>query len=131
MDEYINQTQQVMKRFGIRIAKRSMGLHINRLWDESNYRNKYLITVTRGDQHIRFMFWDSIINTQKGDRPTDYDILTILKTESYCPETFEDFCNENHYQQDKKKEQMFKKLQKQSKKILSMFTSEELEQFPD
>jgi len=131
MDKYINQTQQIMKRFGIRIAKRSMGLHINRMWDEHNYRNKYLITVARKDKHIRFMFWDSVNNTQKGDKPTDYDILTVIKSESYCPETFEDFCNEYHYQQDKKKEQLFCKLQKQSAKINSLFTPEELEQFPD
>lgn len=130
--EYINQTQQVMKKFGIRIAKRSMGLHINKMWDESEYRNKYLITVTRKDNHIRFMFWDSISNTRKGDKPTDYDILTILKRESQCSEEFDDFCSDFGLSNDSiRAKQTFRKLQKQSAKILSMLTPEELEQFPD
>lgn len=132
MNEYINQTQQVMKEFGIRIAKRNMGLHINKAWDESQYRNKYMITVTRGDNDIRFVFWDSINNTQKGDRPTDYDVLVTVKNESHCPETFEDFCSEFGYDSDSiKAKKIFQKLRKMSEKILSMFTAEELEKFPD
>lgn len=121
-----------MKKLEVKIAKRNMGLHINKLWDDSYYRNKYMITVTRGDKNIRFVFWDSANNTQKGDRPTDYDILVTIKNESYCSETFEDFCDEFGYDNDSiKAKKTFQKLNKMSDKILSVFTPEELEKFPD
>lgn len=112
-------------------------------------RDTYEIIVARNGKTITFRYVDSLKNTMlyriancevsyqaakelKAARESAlYSILTWIRSDFYCPDTFEDFCSEFGYGTDSiKAEKLFRNCREQSKKLQSIFTSEEMECFP-
>lgn len=117
-------------------------------------RDVYEIIIKRNGKTINFRYGDSIHNTELheksslfGDTPKEiyrrkqeikemqenslYSILACIHVDHYCPDTFEDFCSEFGYDTDSiKAEKTFRNCREQSKKLQSIFTSEEMECFP-
>lgn len=60
-----------------------------------------------------------------------YSLLACIKSDSYCPELFEDFCSDYGYDSDSiKAKNIFDTARPHAIKINRFFTSEELESFP-
>jgi hypothetical protein len=61
-----------------------------------------------------------------------YNILTNIKNNYYCPDNFDEFCEEFGFNNDSIADfQTFKKWLEDSKKLQKMFTQEEIEYLPD
>jgi len=102
-------------------------------WDEnqSHDRLRYRVTIQRKNsgQSFSFIFWDSIANAEKGERPTPYDVLTCASSESYVYDSFEDFCGAFGYDTDSRKaEGTWKKVKKFADRINAFFSETELEE---
>ena len=101
-------------------------------WDQdSRNHNHYRVTLRRkeGDkERFVFQFWDSIANSEKGEKPTAYDVLSCISGETTVYDSFEDFCSEFGYDQDSRKaEQIWKGYEKSSRKLNDFLTEEELD----
>lgn len=117
-------------------------------------RDVYEIIIKRNGKTIAFRYGDSIQNTRLNksvtlwcETPKErairagkikemresslYSILACIQAEYYCADTFEDFCEDFGYDTDSlKAEKTFRNCREQSKKLQSIFTSEEMECFP-
>ena len=60
-----------------------------------------------------------------------YDVLASVRTEYYCPESFEDFCAEYGYENDSRQaERTFKQCQKHSQALRSVIDERYLDALP-
>ncbi len=105
-------------------------------WDEDQGHNRlrYRITIKRKDRHksLTFIFWDSIANAEKGERPTAYDVLACASADSNDPGTFEDFCGEFGYDTDSRKaEGIYKRVKKFADRLNAFFSEAELEELQE
>ena len=104
--------------------------------DKWEKRNIYRITISNKDKKCSFGFRDSIVNTEKGEYPSDYDILACVKsdynlTKEYYP-TYEDFASEFGYGIDSiKGNRIYKSCLSQAERLQRVFTPEEIEAMPD
>lgn len=94
----------------------------------SIHGDRYRITISRpGGGRLSFDFWDSYDNMRKGEEPTAYDVLACISGDAYCPEVFEDFCDEYGYGADSRKAwALFNRMQKFAGRMKKFFTEEEL-----
>lgn len=78
-------------------------------WD-SEGRNKYKVTISNGNTPFSKVFYDSIYNTQRGERSDDFNILYCIVSDAqavdYC-DTVEDFMNEFGYSYEDKPKKIF------------------------
>jgi hypothetical protein len=97
-------------------------------WDENRQCNHFIVTFRKGTRRVSFDFFDSISNFEKGIEELDaYSVLSCCSSELYCPETFEEFCNEFGYDNDSRQaEKTFKALSKFSAKLQKFFDTEEM-----
>jgi hypothetical protein len=99
------------------------GFHFN---DDTIERNIYRLTLIKGKKKVSFRFGDSIHNTEHDLEPNVYNIMSCLTY--YEPGTFRDFCGDYGYNEDSIKAlSTYKEVVKQYNKLLSMFTSNELQ----
>ncbi len=131
LSEYDKQAQAFLDKCGLAITITYLD-NKSPNWDEDNRNhNHYRVTLRRkkgGKERFVFQFWDSIVNSEKGTKPTAYDVLSCISGETTVCDSFEDFCSEFGYDQDSRKaEQTWKGYNKQSRKINSFFNQEELE----
>jgi len=95
--------------------------------DDKEPRNIYEVRIKRGNRSIGFRFGDSIANTQEGNEPDLYSVLSTISLEYEAPATFEDFCSEFGYDRDSRKaEKSFKGLKRMSEKLHKIFTDDDL-----
>ncbi len=82
---------------------------------------------------ITFDFWSSIADREKGIKTVSaYSVLACLASDSYCADTFKDFCADYGYEEDSRKaEKTFKACRKMAHKLREFFTSKELEQLQE
>lgn len=123
------QLTELLKELHIKIKFKKFGLFFD---DDKEERNIYEITIRRHNKAIKFRFGDSIANTQKGEQPRVYDVLTCIKNDFFCPDNFKDFCDEYGYDEDSRKaHETFKRCLKQSHKLTLIFSDEEIKTLPD
>jgi hypothetical protein len=118
--------------------------------DDKETRMTRLITITRGEKQIEFDFGMSLhdtallcqsrwpLTTKQVAKIKNikngflYSILCCIKSDSYCDDTFEDWCGTMGYDTDSRKAlDNYLVCQKMARKIRRIFTSKELESFPD
>lgn len=94
-------------------------------WDEEGVqRFVFDLELERGLDNYRFEFGQSI--AKGNEEPTMYDILSTI--EKYDPESFENFCDNNGYDQGSRKtERIYNAVQNEYDNISIMFNEEELE----
>lgn len=92
----------------------------------------YRIEVTRNGKVIKFIFHDSIDNCDKRKKPGWYSILCCIGSNGLMDvSSFENFCSEFGYNPDLIKDNaLYEKCKEQYTKIHTLFTDEELENFP-
>lgn len=95
MNEYVKQAQDFLKSCNATMEISYTGMELNSNWRDKELRNTYFTTITTPRGTMKVKFWDSVYNTERGIKPTEYDILACL--EKYDVGTFEDFVNEFGY----------------------------------
>jgi len=104
--------------------------------DDKDDRNIYRVTIIRRppkngkdvfSKRISFKFGDSLSNTQEGNEPDLYSVLTTVDLQYEVPATFEDFCDQFGYEIDSRKaERLFKASKKLSEKLHKIFTDDDV-----
>ena len=91
--------------------------------DDKQERYVFKCKLKRGKKSFTFNFGQSIFNGSQ--EPTIYDVLTCLQ--KYDVGTFENFCDEFGYTNDRKAERTHKAVVKEFKNMSRLFTPEELD----
>lgn len=99
-NEYDLKAKEFCEKYGIKIQIHYCGRgHFPNYWGEDRYlHDTYNIKIFReGKESPSFKFYNSAVNTENEERPTEYDILCCL--EKYDHGSFEEFCREFGYEQ--------------------------------
>ena len=114
--------RQINFRFG-------MSIRDTKIIDENRMPGNIKINLFAGERINSFA--QLRVEKKKVKNHLLYQILTCIRSEYFCPDTFNDFCSEFGYDTDSRKaEKTFFSLQEQSKKLQTIFTAEEIESFP-
>jgi hypothetical protein len=124
------------------LAKNNLAITITYLdnhpprWDSDNYdHNRYRVTLRRKDAdkaRFVFFFWDSLANSNKGVKPSAYDVLAAISSELTLYDSFADFCGEFGYDQDSiKASQIWKAYDRQSRKLNDFLTETEKQELEE
>ena len=129
--EYEIQAETFLGKFDLEVSFKLLDKNVPK-WEEHNQpHNHYEIKVSRKKSYAKplsFQWWDSIDSTQKNIKPSAYDALTTLSSESYTYQSFADFASEFGYDQDSRKAlRTYKEVQILAAKINAFFTTEEIE----
>ena len=93
---------------------------------EKECRNIYKVKIKRENKSFSFNFWQSIYATSKGEKPTNYDILSCLQ--KYDVGSFDDFCSEFGYDEDSRKaEKTYNAVCKEYDNVCKIWSEEEIE----
>lgn len=110
MSEYTEQADEFCNKHNVTITFNPLGREVDaeyvKRFKGSGLRTKYMVEVSRfrSDKPIireTFEYTNSINDTEKKKKPTNYDILACIQ--KYDPGTFEDFCCEFGYDTDSRK----------------------------
>ena len=94
-------------------------------WDKNNLHSQYKVILKRNEKEMQVDFWDSLYNTQHGEKPTTYDIIACLEWHKIYD--FEDFCVNFGYDTDSINAfQIYTDCQKQQKELFNLIPEEEV-----
>lgn len=89
-NEYDDHARAFLDKTGARITARYLG-ELPAEWDNGRHHCAYSVTITSASGKMRIRFFDSLQNTENGERVIRaYDVLTCLTKSE--PGTFDDFC---------------------------------------
>lgn len=126
MSEYVKQAKEFLASCNATMKITYLGKDINKMWNESSYRNTYRATIKTPLGSMWVKFWDSINHTQKGIEPTEYDILACLQT--YDVGSLEDFISEFGYDPElHNTKKIYNAVCDEYKKVCRCFTEEQIE----
>lgn len=127
MNEYVKQAQDFLTSCSATMEITYAGMELNSNWKDKELRNTYFATITTPRGTMKVKFWDSVYNTERGIKPTEYDILACL--EKYDVGTFEDFVNEFGYEPDNLScaKRIYKAVIHEYQDLCRCFTEEQLE----
>ena len=130
MNEYVKQAKDFLESCDAKMTITYLGKGVNKNWNESSLRNVYRATITTPKGSMWVKFWDSIVNTQSGEQPTEYDILVCLQ--KYDVGTFEDFVSDFGYEIDEfhakqRATNMYYAVCDEYKKVRRCFTEEQID----
>ena len=124
MSEYNKQTEKFLKEtnteFKAVFLKNSFHFE-----GDKETRDIYEITLKKGDREYKFKFGTSIRDTEKGIKPTAYNVLSCLQ--KYDVGSFEDFCGDFGYDEDSRKaEKTYKAVVKEWGNVKSLWSDKEI-----
>ena len=130
MNEYVKQAQDFLTSCSATMEITYTGMELNSNWKDKELRNTYFATITTPRGTMKVKFWDSIYNTERGIKPTEYDILACL--EKYDVGTIDDFVSEfgfevHKWADVKRIENTYKAIVKEYQDICRCFTPEQIE----
>ena len=127
MSEYVKQAKEFLESCNATMKITFLGKDTNRMWGESILRNTYRATIKTPFGSMWVKFWDSIHNTRKGNKPTEYDILACLQ--KYDVGSLDDFISEYGYDPEiHNTKQIYNAVCNEYKKVCRCFTEEQIEQ---
>lgn len=130
MSEYEKQALDFLRKSRANMSITLMGKAFNENWDDKKLRNVYDVDINTARGNMKVKFWDSIFNTNKKIKPTEYDILACLT--KYDPGTFSDFCCEYGYDDDSIRAlRTYIAVQKEWSDIRRIFTPEQIEELKE
>jgi hypothetical protein len=98
--------------------------------DDTEARNIYTFTISRGKRKYNGTFGDSIYNTEEGTEPTKYDILSCI-TKYEPEETLNDFMLAYGYEDEKTAKKIYNEVKKEYQGIKELFNDKELEKLQE
>ena len=98
-----------------------------------NHGIKYQVSIWHPSRPtLRFPFWGSIHDKEKGITPNAYDVLACISGDTNTPDAFKDFCSEYGYDEDSRKaEATWKRCLEFSRLLQHFFTKEELSELKE
>ena len=98
--------------------------------DDTESRDIYKITLTRGERVYKFNFGQSINDSNGKTKPSTYDVLTCLTKND--PEDFKEFCLDFGYDEDSRKaERTYKAVVEEYKQVKMLWSDEEIEKLQE
>ena len=130
MNEYQKQAKDFLENCGATMTITYLGKSVNKNWKETQLRNTYKATINTPKGSMSVKFWDSIANTQSGEQPDEYDILTCLQ--KYDVGSFKDFVSEFEYKVDEFQDRQRVKniwyaVRREYENVCRCFTEEQIE----
>lgn len=126
MNEYVKQAKDFLTSCNATMKITFLGKDTNRMWGESILRNTYRATIRTPLGSMWVKFWDSIYDTQQGNKPTEYDILACLQ--KYDVGSLEDFISEYGYDPEHHNvQQIYNAVCNEYGKVCRCFTEEQIE----
>lgn len=123
--------EELLKHIDVRIDLLKYDTYFD---DDTQPRNIYKVYLRRKDRKgssVSFTFGDSISNTEQGNKPDLYSILSSIGVDYFAPDTFDDFVSEFGYDPDSRKvERLFKRVQEQQKKLKRVLDEDEARAMP-
>lgn len=89
MNDYEERAEALLERLNTSLTVRFVE-HGRHFYDDTDTRDIYECTLTRGNRTYTFRFGQSIAN--RGVEPTAYDIIACLT--KHDPGTFEEYCSD-------------------------------------
>lgn len=86
--EYETQAQRVAREMGLTVKAAYKGDKCPQWCDgKHQHGDRYRVTLFNGASHrsLSFDFWNSLMDVQRGDRPSYYDILSCVSSEATSP----------------------------------------------
>lgn len=130
MNEYTKQAKDFLESCNATMKIIYLGKDTNKTWNDKTLRNTYraIIKTPKGNMSIKF--WDSIANTEGGELPDEYDVLSCLQ--KYDVGSFENFVWEYGYETEDfedrcRAKRIYKSVCKEYEKVCSCFTEEQIE----
>lgn len=124
INEYEKQANDFLAKTGAKIEVKfdHFGKHFD---NDTEERDIYNVTLSRGKRSYNFKFGQSINSTLKSIKPNAYDILSCLQ--KYDPGLFEDFCSDFGYDEDSRKaEKIYNAVRNEYLNLAKMFNDDEL-----
>lgn len=103
LNEYELQAKKFLKNTNTKMSITYVDCSIPKNWNDGQYHNRYRISIKRNNQSMSFYFYDSVFNTQKGNRPTSYDVLSCLEKYEVSSDT-QDFAKDFGYEINNKED---------------------------
>jgi len=123
--EYDKQASEFLKRNALKM-RITLSDSKPANWEPSGHH--YRVTLSGAHRRMTFDFWGSAHDAETGEDPSPYDVLACISSDAYCPDTFQDFCEEYGYEEDSIKAlQTFQRCERFSKRLNEFFTREEIE----
>ena len=127
MNEYEKQARDFLKNSGAKMTISAAGIVQGFPFDtkDNRWHNKYIVKIRRGGMSYQFPFYDSAYNTQRGERPTAYDVLACIEKCAPYGDVW-DFAAEFGYEIDSREEfqrvsRIYKACETQARKIDRLF----------
>ena len=107
---------------------RKFGRHFD---DDTESRDIYKITLTRGERIYKFNFGQSVANSRTDkSKPSTYDVLSCLTKNEVG--TFEDFCGVYGYEEDSRKaEKTYKAVLDEWQNIKMLYSDSEIDKLAE
>lgn len=132
---YKQQAKKFLKdtKTNISIIFLRKGLHFE---GDTEQRNIYNVTLLNDKHTYSFNFGDSIHNTEKGIKPTIYDVLSCLNIDysedfkDFCENYGYDACDEDNWDGNFINEsvlRIYRSVKKETESLKKLFTEDELE----
>lgn len=130
MNEYQKQAKDFLESCGATMTITYLNKSANKNWNETQLRNVYKVTIITPKGGMWVKFYDSIANTESGEKPTEYDILVCLQ--KYDVGSFEEFISEFGYEIDEFQDRQRAKniwyaVRKEYEQVCRCFTEEQIE----
>jgi len=125
MNDYQKKANRFLDKFGMTLHAELAGEEKRcPLWCDGNHYHgdhyiAWIMDKTGEREDFRFDFWNSLISSANGNRPTNYEILSCLA------------CDIEHAGSLLNDEETQQQLEAQSKEIEAFFTEEELEELKE
>ena len=90
-------------------------LRTTRMGFDDKGRNKYRVTISNGDKPFSTVFYDSLYNTERGEKSNDFHILYCILSDAHAVEycnTLEDFMYEFGYSYEDKPRKIYNACQR-------------------
>lgn len=130
MNEYTKQAKDFLEKCNAKMKITYLGKDTNKNWNETRLRNTYRATINTPKGSMWIKFWDSIANTEGGEQPDEYDVLTCLQ--KYDVGSFEDFVCEYGYETEefedrRRARRIYNAVCDEYEKVCGCFTEEQIE----
>ncbi len=96
----------------------------SRMGFDSEGRNKYKVTISNNGEVFSTVFYDSIYNTQRGERSDDFNILYCIISDAICItycDSVEDFMNEFGYSYEDKPNKLYNACERAYNNLVKCF----------
>lgn len=131
MNEYTKQAKDFLQKANAKMQINYCDCIANDLWNATEMRNVYDVTIITRKGKMFVRFWDSIFNTENSKKPNEYDILACLQ--KYDIGSLDDFMSDFGYEAKCTKDivyilSTYSAVYKEYKDLCRIFTPEQIEE---